>query len=141
MARAARGEPRHRVPIAAQAVTVGRRDELVRRFGQDIYDHVEANLHWDTFQFLGKLLPTVYVLAPAELERDRHEPRLALDGGHGEALRLVSGLAHRDRVEADRQVRELPDAARARLLGLQRAVQERHGDDCVRGTVLRPGCR
>ena len=41
-----------------------RRDELVHRFGQDIYDHVEANLHWDTFQFLGKLLPTVYVLAP-----------------------------------------------------------------------------
>jgi SAM-dependent methyltransferase len=38
------------------------RDVLVQRFGQDIYDHVEANLHWDTFQFLGKLLPTVYVL-------------------------------------------------------------------------------
>ena len=39
-----------------------RRDVLVQRFGQDIYDHVEANLHWDTFQFLGKLLPIVYVL-------------------------------------------------------------------------------
>ncbi len=38
------------------------RDALVRRFGQDIYDHVEANLHWEVFQFLGKLLPTVYVL-------------------------------------------------------------------------------
>ena len=38
------------------------RDVLVQRFGQDIYDHVEANPHWDTFQFLGKLLPTVYVL-------------------------------------------------------------------------------
>jgi ubiquinone/menaquinone biosynthesis C-methylase UbiE len=38
------------------------RDELVQRFGQDIYDHVEANLHWETFQFLGKLLPTVYIL-------------------------------------------------------------------------------
>jgi SAM-dependent methyltransferase len=38
------------------------RDAMVRRFGQEIYDHVEANLHWDTFQFLGKLLPTVYVL-------------------------------------------------------------------------------
>ncbi|HEX7310346.1 MAG TPA: class I SAM-dependent methyltransferase, partial [Gaiellaceae bacterium] len=35
------------------------RDAMVQRFGQDIYDHVEANLHWDTFQFLGKLLPTV----------------------------------------------------------------------------------
>jgi hypothetical protein len=31
-------------------------------FGQDSYDHVEANLHWDTFRFLGTLLPTVYVL-------------------------------------------------------------------------------
>ena len=38
------------------------RDALVQRFGQDIYDHVEANLHWETFQFLGKLLPTVYIL-------------------------------------------------------------------------------
>jgi ubiquinone/menaquinone biosynthesis C-methylase UbiE len=39
-----------------------RRDALVQRFGQDIYDHVEANLHWETFQFLGKLMPTVYML-------------------------------------------------------------------------------
>jgi ubiquinone/menaquinone biosynthesis C-methylase UbiE len=38
------------------------RDSLIQRFGQDIYDHVEANLHWGIFQFLGKLLPTVYVL-------------------------------------------------------------------------------
>jgi ubiquinone/menaquinone biosynthesis C-methylase UbiE len=38
------------------------RDELVRRFGEDICDHLEANLHWEIFQFLGKLLPTVYVL-------------------------------------------------------------------------------
>jgi SAM-dependent methyltransferase len=38
------------------------RDALVLRFGQDIYDHVEANLHWEVFQFLGKLLPTVYAL-------------------------------------------------------------------------------
>jgi len=38
------------------------RDALVQRFGQDICDHVEANLHWETFQFLGKLLPTVYLL-------------------------------------------------------------------------------
>jgi SAM-dependent methyltransferase len=38
------------------------RDALVQRYGQDIYDHVEANLHWETFQFLGKLLPTVYIL-------------------------------------------------------------------------------
>ena len=38
------------------------REALVRRFGQDIYDHVEANLHWEIFQFLGKLLPTVYIL-------------------------------------------------------------------------------
>jgi ubiquinone/menaquinone biosynthesis C-methylase UbiE len=38
------------------------RDVFVERFGQDIYDHVEANLHWGVFQFLGKLVPTVYVL-------------------------------------------------------------------------------
>lgn len=39
---------------------------LVQRFGQDIYDHVEANLHWEVFQFLGKLLPTVYILRRTE---------------------------------------------------------------------------
>jgi SAM-dependent methyltransferase len=38
------------------------KDALAQRFGQDIYDHVEANLHWEAFQFLGKLLPTVYIL-------------------------------------------------------------------------------
>jgi ubiquinone/menaquinone biosynthesis C-methylase UbiE len=38
------------------------RAALVARFGEDICDSVEANLHWETFQFLGKLLPTVYVL-------------------------------------------------------------------------------
>jgi hypothetical protein len=27
--------------------------------------HVEANLHWEAFQLLGKLLPVVYVLRPA----------------------------------------------------------------------------
>jgi ubiquinone/menaquinone biosynthesis C-methylase UbiE len=39
-----------------------RGDQLVARFGQDIYDSAEANLHWGVFQFLGKLAPTVYVL-------------------------------------------------------------------------------
>ena len=38
------------------------REMLIDRFGRDIYEHVEANLHWETFQFLGKLCPTVYVL-------------------------------------------------------------------------------
>jgi hypothetical protein len=35
---------------------------------------VEANLHWEAFQFLGKLLPTVYIL-----RRDRRHPWLAID--------------------------------------------------------------
>jgi hypothetical protein len=38
------------------------REELVEQTGRDIYDHVEANLHWEVFQFLGKLVPTVYIL-------------------------------------------------------------------------------
>ena len=29
---------------------------------RDIYRHIESNLHWLVFQFLGKLLPIVYVL-------------------------------------------------------------------------------
>jgi ubiquinone/menaquinone biosynthesis C-methylase UbiE len=39
-------------------------DALVERFGRDIYDHVEANLHWEVFQFLGKLVPTLYICSP-----------------------------------------------------------------------------
>jgi SAM-dependent methyltransferase len=35
---------------------------LIESHGEDIYNHVEANLHWEVFQFLGKLQPTVYVL-------------------------------------------------------------------------------
>ena len=38
------------------------RDDVIAVHGQDIYDHIEANLHWEVFQFLGKLLPVVYVL-------------------------------------------------------------------------------
>jgi ubiquinone/menaquinone biosynthesis C-methylase UbiE len=38
------------------------REEVVARFGEDVCDSVEANLHWETFQLLGKLLPAVYVL-------------------------------------------------------------------------------
>jgi ubiquinone/menaquinone biosynthesis C-methylase UbiE len=37
---------------------------LVERFGRDIVDHVEANLHWETFLLMGKLVPTIYVLVP-----------------------------------------------------------------------------
>ncbi|GAB3811194.1 class I SAM-dependent methyltransferase [Kribbella italica] len=38
------------------------RDQIVAVHGQDVYEHVEANLHWEVFQFLGKLAPTVDVL-------------------------------------------------------------------------------
>jgi ubiquinone/menaquinone biosynthesis C-methylase UbiE len=41
------------------------RDDIVTGHGQDIYDHIEANLHWEVFQFLGKLLPIVYILKSA----------------------------------------------------------------------------
>jgi SAM-dependent methyltransferase len=37
-------------------------EALVEKCGREIYEHVEANLHWEVFQFLGKLVPTVYVL-------------------------------------------------------------------------------
>ena len=43
-----------------------RREELIEQTGRDIYDHVEANLHWEVVQFLGKLVPTVYVLGPRD---------------------------------------------------------------------------
>ena len=38
------------------------RDNLVEQAGLDIYSHIESNLHWEVFQFLGKLLPIIYVL-------------------------------------------------------------------------------
>jgi ubiquinone/menaquinone biosynthesis C-methylase UbiE len=41
------------------------RDDIIANHGQDIYEHIEANLHWEVFQFLGKLEPIVYVLRAA----------------------------------------------------------------------------
>ncbi|HMJ77707.1 MAG TPA: class I SAM-dependent methyltransferase [Iamia sp.] len=41
------------------------RDAVIADHGRDVYDHVEANLHWEAFQLLGKLEPVVFVLAPA----------------------------------------------------------------------------
>lgn len=38
------------------------RDRIVQDAGEEIYGHIESNLHWLVFQFLGKLLPTLYVL-------------------------------------------------------------------------------
>jgi len=38
------------------------RERFVAAAGEEIVGHVESNLHWEVWQFLGKLLPTVYVL-------------------------------------------------------------------------------
>ena len=38
------------------------RASVIRTHGQDIYDHVQANLHWETYILLGKLRPTLYIL-------------------------------------------------------------------------------
>jgi SAM-dependent methyltransferase len=38
------------------------RRSLIESHGEDIYNHVAANLHWEVFQLLGKLQPSVYVL-------------------------------------------------------------------------------
>jgi ubiquinone/menaquinone biosynthesis C-methylase UbiE len=38
------------------------RDRIVETAGEEIYGHIESNLHWGVYQLLGKLLPTVYVL-------------------------------------------------------------------------------
>jgi ubiquinone/menaquinone biosynthesis C-methylase UbiE len=42
-----------------------RRDAIVRWRGQQIYDHIEANLHYEVFLFLGKLEPIIHVLRKA----------------------------------------------------------------------------
>src|SRR5262245_33924536 len=41
------------------------RDEIVAWRGQEIYDHIEANLHYETFIMLGKFEPVVQVLRKA----------------------------------------------------------------------------
>jgi cyclopropane fatty-acyl-phospholipid synthase-like methyltransferase len=38
------------------------RDEIVAWRGQEIYDHIEANLHYEVFLFLGKFEPVIHVL-------------------------------------------------------------------------------
>jgi len=38
------------------------RDRIIEEAGEAIYGHIESNLHWGVYQFLGKLLPTLYVL-------------------------------------------------------------------------------
>jgi hypothetical protein len=38
------------------------RAAVVASHGEDIYRHVEANLHWQAFQLLGKLRSIVYLL-------------------------------------------------------------------------------
>lgn len=38
------------------------RDAIVEWRGQAIYDHIEANLHYEIFLFLGKLTPVVHLL-------------------------------------------------------------------------------
>jgi 2-polyprenyl-6-hydroxyphenyl methylase/3-demethylubiquinone-9 3-methyltransferase len=38
------------------------RERIVEQAGEDICAHIESNLHWLVYQFLGKLLPTIYVL-------------------------------------------------------------------------------
>jgi SAM-dependent methyltransferase len=38
------------------------RDQVIASHGEDIYRHVEANLHWEAFQLLGKLRSVVYLL-------------------------------------------------------------------------------
>ncbi len=46
-----------------------RSDKIVAEHGQAIVDHVEANLHWELFQLLGKLEPLIYILrAPSTLD-------------------------------------------------------------------------
>ncbi len=37
-------------------------EEIVEEHGEAVFNHIEANLHWELFQFLGKLTSLVYVL-------------------------------------------------------------------------------
>lgn len=53
-------------PVSRKLLQLARlrrqREDVIADHGYDVYAHVEANLHWELFQFIGKLLPVVYVL-------------------------------------------------------------------------------
>lgn len=56
----------HTQPISRALLRLSRlrrqRDAIVAWRGQEIYDHIEANLHYEVFLFLGKLEPVIHVL-------------------------------------------------------------------------------
>jgi len=58
-------EERHQ-PVSHALLQLARlrrqREAIVADHGEDIYLHIEANLHWEAFQLLAKLQPVVYVL-------------------------------------------------------------------------------
>lgn len=58
----------HTQPVSRAMLRLSRlrrqRSDIIARHGQEIYEHVEANLHWEVFQFLGKLSSVVYLLTP-----------------------------------------------------------------------------
>jgi hypothetical protein len=41
------------------------REAIVQQHGHEIFDHLEANLLYEVYQFLGKLQPVVYLLRGA----------------------------------------------------------------------------
>ena len=59
-------EERHQ-PVSRALLRLARlrrqRDAVIADHGRDVHDHIEANLHWEVFQLLGKLAPVVLVLA------------------------------------------------------------------------------
>lgn len=48
-----------------------RREEIVEQYGQEVYDMAQASLQWTTYQFLGKLQPTMYVLTRRRIDGPR----------------------------------------------------------------------
>jgi len=74
------------------------REVLIERFGSDVYHHVEANLHWEVFQFLGKLAPVVHVLArPGGDDRMRYSRAM-----HPDDLHLLEGVGSETKVASGR---------------------------------------
>ena len=55
-------------PVSRQLLRLARlrrrRDEIIEEHGREAYDLAQASLHWQAYQFLGKLRPVVYLLKP-----------------------------------------------------------------------------
>jgi hypothetical protein len=66
------------------------RDDIVNWRGQEIYDHIEANLHHEVVLFLGKLEPVIHVLRKQTVAVGPDQPGVGQASGQNQSSSLRS---------------------------------------------------